>query len=48
MEFKSKFMHAVANDSPISKLWKFRYLLISDPAEAEPIRQKMLDFAIKN
>ncbi len=45
---KSKFTHAIANDSPTTKLWKYRAFIQSHPSQAIELKDKMLDYALKN
>ena len=47
-DLKSKFLHSISNDSPISKLWKYRVFANFNLKEAAPLREKMLDYALKN
>lgn len=47
-DLKSKFLHTIANDSPITKLWKFRVFIQLHPEVALDLKDKMLDFALKN
>lgn len=48
VDLKSRFLHAIANDSPITKLWKFRVFIQLHPNVALDLKEKMLDFALKN
>ena len=45
---RSKFLKAIDNDYPLTKLWKFRALIQNYPKEAATLKDKMLDYAIKN
>lgn len=47
-EIKQKFLHAVAGDTPIAKLWKYRCFLKTYPQEARLIKDRMLDLALRN
>lgn len=47
-ELISKFLKAVDGDSPLTKLWKYRALIHVYPQEASLLKEKMLEFAIKN
>lgn len=47
-DLKSKFLHSISNDSPISKLWKYRVFANFNHGEAAPLREKMLEYALKN
>jgi hypothetical protein len=45
---KNKFIHAIANDNIVTKLWKFRALIYSYPNEAKALKDRMLDMALRN
>lgn len=48
LDLKSKFLHSISNDSPISKLWKYRIFVNFNRKEAAALQEKMLDYALKN
>jgi hypothetical protein len=47
-DLKQKFLHAIANDSIVTKLWKFRVFIQDQPQLALDLKDKMLEFALKN
>jgi hypothetical protein len=48
LDLKSKFLHSISNDSPMSKLWKYRTFANFNHKEAAALQEKMLDYALKN
>lgn len=47
-DLKNKFLHAIANDNTVTKLWKFRSLIQTHPNEAKALKERMLEIALKN
>ena len=45
---RSKFLRAIDSDTPLTKLWKYRAFIQNFPQEAAGLKDKMLDYAIKN
>ena len=45
---RTKFLKAIDTDTPMTKLWKYRALIQNYPKEAQSLKEKMLDLAIKN
>ena len=45
---RAKFLKAIDSDPPLTKLWKFRALIQNYPKEAATLKDKMLEYAIKN
>lgn len=41
-DVKSKFLHSIVTDSPVTKLWKFRAFIQSNRNHALDLKDKML------
>ena len=47
-DLKLSFLQAIDADTPLTKLLKYRSFILFYPHEAQTIKDKMLDLALKN
>jgi hypothetical protein len=47
-DLKLSFIQAIDADTPLTKLWKYRSFILFYPFEAQALKGKMLDLALKS
>lgn len=47
-DLRSKFLKAIEDDSPVTKLWKYRTFIQTNPQDASSLKEKMLELALKH